>query len=196
MKGFVLSRHSQDTDEGINLTYWLATDDGPVCLQQAQQESVCFLPLSQQNHAQTLMQSMGWDSSIWRFQSLGLKTFQHESAVALYISNHKVFQQACGVLREAQISLMEQDIQPQERYLMERFISASLVSDVSPINGVLADARVKSCEYIPNIKSLSLDIETTMDGKTIHSIAVYGMENDAPVERVWLHWPPICPWNL
>ena len=193
MKGFVLSRHSQDTDEGINLTYWLATDDGPVCLQQAQQESVCFLPLSQQNHAQTLMQSMGWDSSIWRFQSLGLKTFQHESAVALYISNHKVFQQACGVLREAQISLMEQDIQPQERYLMERFISASLVSDVSPINGVLADARVKSCEYIPNIKSLSLDIETTMDGKTIHSIAVYGMENDAPVERVWLHWPTNMP---
>ena len=193
MKGFVLSRHSQDTDKGINLTYWLATDDGPVCLQQAQQESVCFLPLSQQNHAQTLMQSMGWDSSIWRFQSLGLKTFQHESAVALYISNHKVFQQACGVLREAQISLMEQDIQPQERYLMERFISASLVADVFPINGVLADARVKSCEYIPNIKSLSLDIETTMDGKTIHSIAVYGMENDVPVERVWLHWPTNMP---
>ena len=193
MKGFVLSRHSQDTDKGINLTYWLATDDGPVCLQQAQQESVCFLPLSQQNHAQTLMQSMGWDSSIWRFQSLGLKTFQHEPAVALYISNHKVFQQACGVLREAQISLMEQDIQPQERYLMERFISASLVADVSPINGVLADARVKSCEYIPNIKSVSLDIETTMDGKTIHSIAVYGMENDAPVERVWLHWPTNMP---
>ena len=193
MKGFVLSRHSQDTDKGINLTYWLATDDGPVCLQQAQQESVCFLPLSQQNHAQTLMQSMGWDSSIWRFQSLGLKTFQHEPAVALYISNHKVFQQACGVLREAQISLMEQDIQPQERYLMERFISASLVADVSPINGVLADARVKSCEYIPNIKSLSLDIETTMDGKTIHSIAVYGMENDVPVERVWLHWPTNMP---
>ena len=193
MKGFVLSRHSQDTDKGINLTYWLATDDGPVCLQQAQQESVCFLPLSQQNHAQTLMQSMGWDSSIWRFQSLGLKTFQHEPAVALYISNHKVFQQACGVLREAQISLMEQDIQPQERYLMERFISASLVADVFPINGVLADARVKSCEYIPNIKSLSLDIETTMDGKTIHSIAVYGMENDVPVERVWLHWPTNLP---
>jgi len=193
MKGFVLSRHSQDTDKGINLTYWLATDDGPVCLQQAQQESVCFLPLSQQNHAQTLMQSMGWDSSIWRFQSLGLKTFQHEPAVALYISNHKVFQQACGVLREAQISLMEQDIQPQERYLMERFISASLVADVFPINGVLADARVKSCEYIPNIKSLSLDIETTMDGKTIHSIAVYGMENDVPVERVWLHWPTNMP---
>ena len=193
MKGFVLSRHSQDTDKGINLTYWLATDDGPVCLQQAQQESVCFLPLSQQNHAQTLMQSMGWDSSIWRFQSLGLKTFQHEPAVALYISNHKVFQQACGVLREAQISLMEQDIQPQERYLMERFISASLVADVSPINGVLVDARVKSCEYIPNIKSLSLDIETTMDGKTIHSIAVYGMENDVPVERVWLHWPTNMP---
>ena len=81
---------------------------------------------------------------------------------------------------------------------MERFISASLVSDAPPINGVLADARVKSCEYTPAIKTVSLDIETTMDGKTIHSIAVYstenqGMENQSPVQVVWLHWPASMP---
>ena len=151
MKGFVLSRHSQDTDKGINLNYWLATENGPVCLRQTQQEAVCFLPLSQQGQAQKLMQSMALPDTIWRFQSLGLKTFQHEPAVALYMSNHKFFQQVCGLLSEANISLMEQDIQPQERYLMERFISASLVSDAPPINGVLADARVKSCEYTPAI---------------------------------------------
>jgi DNA polymerase-2 len=189
MKGFVLSRHSQDTDQGITLTYWLTTDDGPVCLRQTQQESVCFLPLSQQHHTQKLMQDMGLPDTIWRFQPLDLKTFQHEPAVALYIANHKVFQQACGVLREAGILLMEQDIQPQERYLMERFISSSLVADAKPIKGVLADVRVKSSDFVPDIKAVSLDIETTMDGKTIHSIAVYGMENEAPVELVWLHWP-------
>ncbi|MGY8906351.1 MAG: DNA polymerase II [Pseudomonadales bacterium] len=198
MKGFVLSRHSQDTDKGINLNYWLATENGPVCLRQTQQEAVCFLPLSQQGQAQKLMQSMALPDTMWRFQSLGLKTFQHEPAVALYMSNHKFFQQVCGLLSEANISLMEQDIQPQERYLMERFISASLVSDAPPINGVLADARVKSCEYTPAIKTVSLDIETTMDGKTIHSIAVYstenqGMENQSPVQVVWLHWPASMP---
>jgi len=198
MKGFVLSRHSHDTQQGINLTYWLATDDGPVCLHQTQQEAVCFLPAPQQNQAQTLIQSMGLDSSIWRFEALPLKTFQNEPVVALYMSNHKVFLQVCGVLREAHISLMEQDIQPQERYLMERFIRAGLVADVAPIEGVLTDARVKSCEYIPAIKTLSLDIETTMDGKTIHSIAVYGIENNSlesktPVQVAWLHWPAGMP---
>jgi DNA polymerase-2 len=193
MKGFVLSRHSQDTDQGITLSYWLITDDGPVCLQQTQEESVCFLPLSQQHQAQKLIQVMGLPADIWRFQSLDLKTFQHEPAVALYMSNHKVFQQACGLLRDAGILLMEQDIQPQERYLMERFISASLVADALPVNGVLADVRIKASDFIPHIKAVSLDIETTMDGKTIHSIAVYGMENQSPVELVWLHWPNHMP---
>jgi DNA polymerase-2 len=193
MQGFVLSRHSEDTEQGINLTYWLTTEDGPVCLRQTQQEAVCFLPLSQQHQAQKLMQSMGLSASVWRFQSLDLKTFQHEPAVALYMSNHKVFQQACGVLRDAGILLMEQDIQPQERYLMERFISASLVADALPINGVLANVRVKLSDFIPHIKAISLDIETTMDGKTIHSIAVYGMEGETPVELVWLHWPANIP---
>jgi len=193
MQGFVLSRHSEDTEQGINLTYWLTTEDGPVCLRQTQQEAVCFLPLSQQHQAQKLMQSMGLSASVWRFQSLDLKTFQHEPAVALYMSNHKVFQQACGVLLDAGILLMEQDIQPQERYLMERFISASLVADALPINGVLANVRVKLSDFIPHIKAISLDIETTMDGKTIHSIAVYGMEGETPVELVWLHWPANMP---
>ncbi|HIG36217.1 MAG TPA: DNA polymerase II, partial [Oceanospirillaceae bacterium] len=189
MQGFVLSRHSQDTKQGINLTYWLVTNDGPVCLRQTQQECVCFLPLSQHTHAQKLMQSMGLSQAIWRFEPIALKTFQQEQAVALYMTNHKLFQQACSVLREAGISLMEQDIQPQERYLMERFISASLMADAKLLNGELTDVRVKSSDFVPYIKAISLDIETTMDGKTIHSIAVYGKQGDTPVERVWLHWP-------
>tara|TARA_B110000211_G_scaffold231039_1_gene291809 strand:- start:3937 stop:6312 length:2376 start_codon:yes stop_codon:yes gene_type:complete len=193
MQGFVLSRHSEDAEQGINLTYWLTTEDGPVCLRQTQQEAVCFLSMSQQHQAQKLMQSMGLPASVWRFQTLDLTTFQHEPAVALYMSNHKVFQQACGVLRDAGILLMEQDIQPQERYLMERFISASLVADALPICGVLADVRVKSSDFVPHIKAVSLDIETTMDGKTIHSIAVYGLEGETPVEFVWLHWPANMP---
>ncbi|MCS5558336.1 MAG: DNA polymerase II, partial [Oceanospirillaceae bacterium] len=189
MEGFVLSRHNQDTEHGINLTYWLVTDDGAVCLRQTKQESVCFLPASAQSHAQKLLQSMGLSQSIWRFESIALKTFQQEQAVALYMTNHKLFQQTCSVLHDASIGLMEQDIQPQERYLMERFISSSLMADAKPLNGELTDVRVKSSDFVPHIKAVSLDIETTMDGKIIHSIAVYGKQGDTSVERVWLHWP-------
>ena len=196
MKGFVLSRHSQDTEQGINLTYWLATDNGPVCLQQTQQEVVCFFPISQQDDAKHIIQSMGLPSASWRFQKVALKAFDHEAVMALYMTNQKVFQRVCGVLCEANIALVEQDIQPQERYLMERFISASLVVDGLPEKGTITDARVKTCDYTPNIKAISLDIETTMDGKTIHSIAVYAMEQDTPVEKVWLHWPAQMPLEL
>jgi DNA polymerase-2 len=67
------------------------------------------------------------------------------------------------------------------------------VADALPICGVLADVRVKSSDFVPHIKAVSLDIETTMDGKTIHSIAVYGLEGETPVEFVWLHWPANMP---
>jgi len=196
MKGFVLSRHSQDTEQGLILSYWLVTDHGPVCLQQTQQEAVCFFPLSQQDDAKHIIQSMALPSASWRFQQVALKTFDHEAVMALYMTNQKVFQQVCGVLREANIVLMEQDIQPQERYLMERFISASLVVDGLPEKGTITDTRVKTCDYTPNIKAISLDIETTMDGKIIHSIAVYAMEQETPVEKVWLHWPAQMPSEL
>ncbi len=189
MQGFVLSRHSRDGAQGIDLIYWLVTDGGPVCLRQTQQECVCFLPISQQTHAQKLMRSMDLSQSVWHFEAIALKTFQQEQAVALYMTNHKLFQQTCSALREAGIGLMEQDIQPQERYLMERFISAGLVADTQATNGELNDVRVKSSDFVPNIKAIALDIETTIDGKTIHSIAVYGKQDNTPVERVWLHWP-------
>jgi DNA polymerase-2 len=205
MHGFVLSRHSKDTEQGISLSYWLATDSGPVCLTQTQQQALCFLPQSQQQKAQKIIQSLAVPKVSWHMQSLALNTFTQGPAVALYVSNHKAFQEICGHLRQAGVSLMEQDIRPQERYMMERFISASLVADVD-VNvdastdadagagaGTLTDVRVKASDYVPKIKALSLDIETTMDGKTIHSIAVYGQHQGKVVQMVWLHWPTGMP---
>ena len=193
MKGFVLSRHNQDTDKGINLSYWLATDQGPVLLRQREQHAVCFLPVSQQPLAKKLIESLSISKSIWRFASLKLQTFHNEPAVALYVSNLKIFQQICSLLVNANVSVMEQDIQPQERYLMERFISAGLEVNASPDKGVVLDAKVKRCDYIPTIKTVSLDIETTLDGRTIHSIAVYGIHHTKAEQKVWLHWPDAMP---
>uniref|UniRef100_UPI00259A91A9 hypothetical protein n=1 Tax=uncultured Citrobacter sp. TaxID=200446 RepID=UPI00259A91A9 len=45
--GFILTRHWRDTPQGTEVSFWLATDDGPLLVTLAPQESVAFIPTSQ-----------------------------------------------------------------------------------------------------------------------------------------------------
>ena len=45
--GFLLTRHWRDTPQGMELTFWLATDSGPLQVTLPPQESVAFIPESQ-----------------------------------------------------------------------------------------------------------------------------------------------------
>ncbi|MCD8512281.1 MAG: hypothetical protein LRY63_01830 [Nitrincola sp.] len=40
--GFPLTRHQRDTAQGIELSYWLVTDQGPRCVTLPGQEAVFF----------------------------------------------------------------------------------------------------------------------------------------------------------
>ncbi|MKP56962.1 DNA polymerase II, partial [Salmonella enterica subsp. enterica] len=42
--GFILTRHWRDTPQGTEVSFWLATDNGPVQATLAPQESVAFIP--------------------------------------------------------------------------------------------------------------------------------------------------------
>ncbi len=54
--GFLLTRHWRDTPQGTELTFWLATDDGPLEVTLPPQESVAFIPESQRPQAERLLQ--------------------------------------------------------------------------------------------------------------------------------------------
>jgi len=42
-KGFILSRQWQETEDGQDLIFWLASDQGPIRIQLSAQESVFFI---------------------------------------------------------------------------------------------------------------------------------------------------------
>jgi DNA polymerase-2 len=44
---FLLTRHWRDTPQGTELSFWLATDDGPLQVTLPPQESVAFIPEAQ-----------------------------------------------------------------------------------------------------------------------------------------------------
>jgi hypothetical protein len=53
---FLLTRHWRDTPQGTELSFWLATDDGPLQVTLPPQESVAFIPEAQRAQAERLLQ--------------------------------------------------------------------------------------------------------------------------------------------
>ena len=53
-QGFVLTRHWRDTPSGIEVDFWLATDDGPQQVRLPYQTSTAFIPTIQSGQAQAL----------------------------------------------------------------------------------------------------------------------------------------------
>jgi len=195
MHGFLLTRHNRDSNDGLVLDYWLATDDGAVCLQVQQAQRVCFIAVKQQQLVTSILQKLPYAPQHWQLKPVSLKCFSGDHALAIYVSGEAVWRDVRQRLQAQGVELMEADIRPEERFLMERYITGAMQLDTVPqgrINqrfALVTDAKAKTSSYKPQLRCLSLDIETTMDGRSIHSIALYGMHDSQAVRKVWLHWP-------
>ena len=170
-QGFVLTRHWRDTPSGIEVDFWLATDDGPQQVRLPYQTCTAFIPKIQLGQAQALLQN---ERDIeWR--ELALCDFQSRPVIGLYCRQHAQLMDIAQRLRRAGVDVYEADIRPPERFLMERFITAP-VSFGGRVqgNGPLLDARIKPHpDYRPRLKLVSLDIETSEQGD-LYSIALEG----------------------
>ena len=160
--GFPLTRHQRDTPQGIELSYWLVTDQGAQCITLPDQEAVFFVRQQDLEQIQTALHKI----SAWRYQSLALKNLRNEPVAAIYTSSLSVLNTVIDRLREQGIAMMEEDIRPVDRYLMERFIYAGA-------QWVTLDqkSRLIPADYHPKLKVLSFDIETTLRADRILSIA-------------------------
>lgn len=54
--GFILTRHWRDTPQGTEVSFLLATDNGPLQVTLAPQESVAFIPADHVPRAQHILQ--------------------------------------------------------------------------------------------------------------------------------------------
>lgn len=182
--GFILTRHWRDAHEGTEIVFWLATDDGPRKIRLNRQTSVAFAEASQAVVLETLMAGMsGLD-----LRALPLKTFGQEAVVGMYASHYRRLAALANNAKRRGIKVYEADIRPPERYLMERFICASVQFDGGLQEGHLViDCKLKPSDYRPALRMVSLDIETSAH-EALYSIAlegcgqrqVYMLGNDTP----------------
>ena len=165
-QGFILSRHWKDTRQGIEVTYWLLTDNHPHKITVPNQQAIGFLPSSQLPHVRHLLDNQPYI----HYRLVDLADFKREKVYAIYCHQYRQLQNLGKNCLELGVELLETDIRPCERYLMERFITAPVWFS----HNQQGEYYLKPCEnYRPSIKAVSLDIETSQYGE-LYSIGLAG----------------------
>ena len=171
-KGFILTRHWRDAASGTEIEFWLATDAGPRKVVLAAQTSVAFVPA---RHRDAVQAQLGAFARM-QLRPLQLRTFEQEPVIGVYATHFRHLRQLARALAPQDIALLEADVRPHERYLMERFISAGVVIEGGRAQGssILGCRLRPAADYRPTLKLVSLDIETSQH-EDLYSIALDGM---------------------
>ncbi|MGQ7862163.1 DNA polymerase II [Pseudomonas sp. 32A] len=182
-QGFVLTRHWRDTPAGTEVSFWLATDQGPRCVRLPVQTSVMFIPQAHRKPAELQLKG---ERGI-ELRDLALCDFHHRPVLGLYTKQHRQLMDLEKRLRKAGIDVYEGDVRPPDRYMMERFITAPVwFGGTAGEGGMLVEAQMKPApDYRPPLKLVSLDIETTAQGD-LYSIALEGCGE----RQVYMLGPP------
>ncbi|WP_260680572.1 DNA polymerase II [Thalassotalea sp. PS06] len=184
MPGFVLTRQIQETVNGIQLIFWLQTDSGPVKLEIDGEQPVFFVETKYANSAaQTLKQHNINHNN----RELELTAYNSNKVTGFYFQRLSQFYVARDRLKEQGIKVYEDDVRPDDRFLMERFIYGSLIytgansANLPPISNPqsanatyqhIQSGRAKAGKYTPKLSMLSLDVECSFAGE-LYSIGFY-----------------------
>ncbi len=173
LDGFILTRQWVESPSGIELIFWLASEQGPLRLRLTEQEAVCFFPATQTQEVRVILAGQNG----WRIASTQLKNFESESISALYLKSQRKLFDFGERLRANGIRVTEADIKPTDRFLMERFITAAVSIEGQRFSsGSFSDfaaIKLKTTEFRPLLRAISIDIETDCQAKTLYSIAIY-----------------------
>jgi len=163
---FLLTRHWNDTPRGLELVFWAKSEQGPLRLVYPQQKAVCFIARCDP------LENLG--SGIER-KPLELTNMSGEPVDGLYFDQQRRLQQLRDQCRDSSTLLLESDIKPSDRFLMERFITAPLKisGPCQSRNGFseLINPNIRPADQLPTLSYLSLDIETHGYDSHILSIA-------------------------
>ena len=156
-----MSRQWKDTPSGVELSFWASTAHGPLLVKVPETEAVCFIERSQ---------SLALPPRCRR-QPVELKLLHGEPVDALYFRQ----QRELAEFRQLDHRLNESDIKPTDRFLMERFITAGFCAEgnVTQRDGWLEmqSPRLTPSGYLPELKVLSIDIETRGLSDQLYSVA-------------------------
>lgn len=180
--GFLLTRQWRDTPQGIELEFWFSTETGPLCVTVTNERSVFFVAAGHEARLRVLLA----DEPGAELRPLTLKNFEQEDVFGVYLRSYRAARRLSDALRQSGIEPLESDVNPADRYLMERFItgSARLSGPVDTRAGMqlMVNPAWQAASYRPMLRVVSFDIETAMSGVQLYSIAVHGWSTGADID--------------
>ncbi len=185
--GFLLTRQVQDKRTGLVITLWLKTDAGPVKLEVTNELAVFFVEVEYLETAKSILDDQR--ILLEKHQVLSLKTFTQRDVAALYFSSMRSFYRARDALKSQNIKCYEDDIRPDDRFLMERHITADIdyLGNHELCGDYQLTKQVKckgaAIEQQHSLTMLSIDIECSMQGE-LYSIGLYANNNHTVFKRV------------
>ena len=164
---FLLTRQWRDGPGGIELVFWAWSDEGPLRIVITGQEAVCFIAREQA----TAHLPPGA-----RRRPVELTALAGGPVDALYFRQQRDLAGFRETARAQGIPLLEADVKPADRFLMERFIQGGLrlrgESRPRPGYREYLNPILQAAEVAPRLTLLSLDIESAgLDGE-IWSVAL------------------------
>jgi len=157
---FLLTAHCRDAGTRFEITLWGAADSGErvrVFVDDFRPMFFC------QRSAPASLTTSAADR-----RALNMRTLDMRDVDCLYFGTHAAMQQTARSLRSAGYPVYESDVNPLQRYLMERMVSGSMrVSGPRERIGRFANFKnphLRGCEYIPDLTVMSICIDTDADG--------------------------------
>ena len=216
--GFLLTRQWQDTPRGIRLDFWISTARGPLQVSLHRQQGIFFIRQSDVSRAEALVSDWNGVS----IKPLELQTFKFDAVSGVYFDSQQALYRARDLFAQQQLPCYEADIRPTDRFLNERFITASIDVDAGFSHRPVNDARLKPGSYTPEFIVMSIDIEsdyatdalfsiafvtpstskTLMIGKAQDTERIEYVDDESTLLRRWIEWvdkidPDIfIGWNL
>ena len=184
--GFLLTRQARDRGNSLQITLWLKTAVGAKKLIIDNELTVFFVEEQQAAQAEQLLQQ--WGLVLVKQQRLALKTFGQQFVHGFYFNSLGQFYRARDCLKTAQIKCYEDDIRPDDRYLMERFITSDIdfigdsqsMTNFDLVNQTKCKASAERSAIV--LSMLSLDIECSMTGE-LYSIGLYSNNQSESIDK-------------
>jgi len=182
-KGFILTSSSTDTGGRAEVCYYGRGESGPFKVVITNPKAVFFT--RQESH---IPESPGLI-----MRNLELRTFNGEKVKGLYFDSFDHYYTVRRDLQNKNITIYESDVWPADRYLMERFIHTGVMISGEPdckenVEGrltVWTNPKLTPEQYNPDLKWLSIDIETGQRGE-LYSIALYGTFRQSEYKKVFI----------
>ena len=122
LRAFLLTRHWRDASNGLELSLWAASEQGPLRVVLDREEAVCFVERAARPGSDAL------PNVTCRRRALDLATLTGAPVDALYFRRQRDLVETRDQLRSRGIAAFESDLKPADRYLMERFVTAGFAA--------------------------------------------------------------------